>query len=119
MPQTVFEMESSNGVLIVAPRGDAVSFREAEVNSGVDSVLEQIAGLTPPRVVVDLGSSGYFGSIIISALASFAERAREAGGAFAVCNVSDQMKGVLKIMRLDQSWPICDTRSDAIQAVRN
>jgi anti-anti-sigma factor len=119
MPQTVFEIETSDGVLIVTPRGDAVGFREADVNHGVNSVLEQIAGLTPPLVVVDLGSSGYFGSVIIGALAAFAERARDAGGAFAVCHVSDQMRGVLKVMRLDQSWRICDTRPQAIQAVQN
>ena len=118
MPQRVFEIKHSGGVLIVAPRGDAVGFREADVNDSVSHVLEQVGRLTPPLVVADLGNSNYFGSVIIGALVTFSEQVKQAGGAFAVCRVSDEMRGVLGVMHLDQHWITCDTRREAVRAVR-
>ena len=118
MPQTVFDVESSRGVLIVAPIGDAIGFRESDVLANIETVLDQIRNCDPPLVVVDLANSKYFGSVIIGALVSFAEQAQGTGGAFAACNVSDQMEGVLKVMHLDERWNICDTRREAIRTVR-
>lgn len=117
MPQTVFDVQLSRGVLIVTPVGDAVSFREADVLGGIEGVQERIRGCDPPLVVADLANSGYFGSVIIGALASFAELALEAGGAFAACNVSQQMVHVLKVMQLDERWNIHPNRKAAMKAV--
>jgi hypothetical protein len=36
----------------------------------------------------------------------------------AFCNVSDHEKEILQITRLDKSWPICASRSEALEAVR-
>lgn len=118
MPQTVFNIETSGGVLIVVPRGDAVGFRDAEVHAGVQSVLEQIRSAARPLVVVDLGNAGYFGSVIIGALVTFANATDGAGGVFAVCNASADMGRVLKVMNLAERWMMCDTRQDAILAVQ-
>jgi len=118
MPQTVFNTQSSRGVLIVTPVGDAVSFRESDVNHSVNLVLERIGSATPPLVVVDFGNSSYFGSVIIGAVVTFAEQVKQAGGAIAACRVSDEMLGVFKVMHLDQLWTVCETRREAVRAVR-
>jgi hypothetical protein len=37
----------------------------------------------------------------------------------AFCNVSDHEKEILQITNLDHSWPICSSRTEALEAVKD
>jgi anti-anti-sigma factor len=116
--QPVFGLEEVKGVLVIAPGGDAVSYRDIDVAREVDDIRGRIDALETPRVVVDLAGARYIGSIMIGAISDFAEHIRLQNGAFAVCNVSPEMASVLRVMNLDTRWPQCPTRQAAVKLVR-
>lgn len=111
----VFSLTETKGVLVIAPAGDTISYRDSDVVEAVNKALDRINGLSNPRVVVDLSGSPYFGSVMIGAVSQFAERVRLMGGAFAVCEPSPDMKQVLTAMKLNERWPIFDTQRAAIK----
>ena len=111
----VFSLNETKGVLVIAPVGDAISFRDGDVAEAVQNTIHRIDSLADPRVVVDMGGSQYFGSIIIGAVSQFAERVRLRGGAFAVCELSPDMQQVLTAMKLTDRWPIFDTQRAAVK----
>jgi len=111
----VFSLNETKGVLVVAPAGDAISYRDGDVAEAVQNVISRIDALPDPRVVVDLSGSTYFGSIMIGAVSQFAERVRVRGGVFAVCGPSPDMQQVLTAMKLNERWPIFDTHRAAVK----
>lgn len=113
--QVIFSTGETKGVLVISPTGDAISFRDMDVAAAVTEVVQQIGQLPDPRVVVDLSGSRYFGSIMIGAVSQFAERVRERGGVFAVCELSSDMKEVLHAMKLGDRWPTFDTQKAAVK----
>lgn len=113
----VFSLSDTRGVLVIAPAGDAISYRDADVASAVNDVLERINRMADPRVVVDLAGSQYYGSVMIGAISQFAERVRLRGGVFAVCELSPDMQQVLAAMKLGDRWPTFDTLRTALKFV--
>jgi anti-anti-sigma factor len=111
----IFSLTETKGVLVIAPAGDAISFRDVDVAAAVNDVLSRVNALPQPRVVVDLGGSQYFGSIMIGAVSQVAERVREHGGVFAVCALSPDMQQVLTAMKLADRWPTFDTQKAALK----
>jgi anti-anti-sigma factor len=113
--QLIFSLSDTKGVLVIAPTGDAISFRDVDVAAAVNEVLSRVNALPQPRVVVDLGGAEYFGSIMIGAISQVAEQVRERGGVFAVCSLSPDMQQVLTAMKLADRWPTFDSRKAAVK----
>jgi anti-anti-sigma factor len=114
----VFPAELEGTTLVVAPRGDAVSFRETDVSGELKTLLELAGSPGIVNLVVDLGSSNYFGSTMIGAINQLGSSFRNAGGRIALCNASPQMNDVLSIMHLDDIWMNFDTRKIALRAMK-
>lgn len=113
--QQIFATSETKGVLVVAPGGDALSYRDVDVAAAVSAMLHRIDALDDPRVVIDLSGSDYYGSVMIGAVSQFAERVRERGGAFAVCGLSPDMRQVLTAMKLAERWPTFDHQRAAVK----
>ncbi|HUE15706.1 MAG TPA: STAS domain-containing protein [Planctomycetaceae bacterium] len=121
LPQTqfhkVFLAEQEGNTLVVAPRGDAVGFRDTDVASELKTVLELAGSPGIINLVVDLASSDYFGSTMIGAINQLGSEFRYIGGRVALCNVSPQMNDMLEIMHLKELWMVFDTRKIALRAM--
>lgn len=116
--QRVFLSELQGNVLIVSPRGDSVSFHELDINAEISAIESELASPAVTGLVFDLHESNYFGSVILGAMASMAQQVKERNGRVAVANASDDMQGIMKVMRLDALWTYHDSRKAAIKAVR-
>ena len=112
----VFPVEMHGSTVVVAPKGDAVSFRDSDVLGELNTVLEILDHLGPVNLLIDLSGDDYYGSTIIGAINNMATKVRDAGGRVALCAASQQMLDVLKIMKLDQLWMNFDTRKIALKA---
>ena len=99
----VFLAEQEGNTLVVTPRGDAVGFRDSDVAGELNNLLSLIGTPGIVNLVVDLGSSDYFGSTMIGAINQLGTRFRDIGGRIALCNVSPQMTDMLEIMHLNDS----------------
>ena len=113
----VFPVEMHGNILVVLPQGDAVSFRDADVSCELNTVLEIIDQMGKVSLLVDLSSGDYYGSTIIGAINQMGMKVREAGGRVALCEASDQMLDVLRIMKLDELWMNFDTQRIALKAL--
>ncbi len=89
-----------------------------------DDTLDEIGGLLlteamtadPPRVVVDLTGTTYFGSTFIELLVRAWKRLRERDGSLVFCGVQPLCAEILQVSRLDTLWQICDTQAEAVAA---
>jgi anti-anti-sigma factor len=113
----VFLAEQEGHTLVVQPRGDAVGFRESDVAGELKTVLHLAGSPGIVNLVIDLGSSDYFGSTMIGAINQLGSEFRYIGGRVALCNVSRQMNDMLEIMHLKELWMIFDTRKIALRAM--
>jgi len=113
----VFLADQEGNTLVVTPRGDAIGFRDTDVAGELKTLLELAGTSGATNLIVDLGSSDYFGSTMIGAINQLGTRFREAGGRIALCNVSSQMADVLEIMHLNEMWMHFDNRKIALRAM--
>jgi anti-anti-sigma factor len=113
----VFLAEQEGNTLVVTPRGDAIGFRDSDVAGELKTVLALAGSPGIINLVVDLGSSDYFGSTMIGAINQIGSQFRYIGGRVALCNLSPQMNDMLEIMHLKELWMIFDTRKIALRAM--
>ncbi len=113
-----FDVSKHRGIVVVTPLGDTLSFRDIDIHRESDEITEMIRKENLKRLVIDLGHSNYFGSIMIGMINSFGQLVKEQGGQMFLCNASDDMQAVLKIMKIDTLWPHFPTQAKAIKAAR-
>jgi anti-anti-sigma factor len=114
----VFPVELDRGVLIVAPRGDAVAFRDVDVHQELDTLMQALDDASVRHLIIDFGGANYYGSTIIGAVVGLARKVTESGGQAVFCSLSNDMANVLRVMHLDQLWPIFDSLKAAKAFVR-
>jgi anti-anti-sigma regulatory factor len=114
----VFPAELQGATLVVAPRGDAVGFRDADIHAEMKRILELLDTPEVASLVVDLGAATYYGTVIIGSVTSFGQKARTLGRQAVLCNVSDEMLDVLRVMKLSDMWPKYRSQKDAVEACR-
>jgi hypothetical protein len=62
--------------------------------------------------------TGSYGSTALGFFVKRWKRGTGQNGRMAFCNVSDAEKEVLGITRLDRLWPVCPSRAEALEAVK-
>lgn len=68
--------------------------------------------------VVDLAQTTYLSSIGLTFLISILTRARSAGGEVAIANLSDTIKKILLITRLNSAFSVHESVEEAITALQ-
>lgn len=114
----VFPVEQDRATIIVSPKGDAVAFRDTDVQEELDRLMGWIAEPEIKHLIIDFSGANYYGSTIIGAVIGLARRATESGGIAAFCSLSDDMENILRVMNLDKMWPIFDSLKAAKAFVR-
>ncbi len=107
------------GVVVMTPLGDTLSFRDVDLHRESEEIVEMIRNDHLRRLVIDLRNSNYFGSIMIGMINSFGQAVKEQGGQMILCNASDDMQAVLKIMKIESLWPHVPTQSKAVKLARS
>jgi anti-anti-sigma factor len=92
---------------------------ETVLDGGLSELLLEIADeADPPRVVLDLSQTTFFGSSFIELLFRMRNRLHsKARGGFAICGVTPYCQEVLKIAHLDSLWQLYATRESAVSAL--
>ena len=113
----VLRAERKRATLVVVPAGDAAGFRCSDVENELKLLLRLLDEPEFDSVVVDLGTANYFGTTIIGCITSLGQKAEEAGGQLAICNSSQEMREVMRVMHLDERWPHFESRRAALKAL--
>jgi anti-anti-sigma factor len=116
----VFLAEQKDETLVVIPQGDAIGFRDSDIHGEMKTLLALLDDKAQfVNLVVDLKHAEYFGSTILGGLNSLGLKVRDAGGSAALCNVSEEMRSILKVMNLDSLWPNFNSRKAALKFVKD
>jgi anti-anti-sigma factor len=97
-----------------------VDLRELEyqrIEAGGREILDLLSGSGVKNVVLDFSRTDYFGSTALCFFLKLGKMVRLRDGRMALCNLSDHEREILQIMNLDYLWPICPSRSKALEVV--
>lgn len=107
-----FSLEQSNDVTIVTVQGQLVVTNRQEFKQMVLDAMEQGAR----TFVVDFTDASYIDSSGLGALVSLSRRLRDAGGDLRLVGLSDELRTLFELTRLDALFPLFATRADAVAA---
>lgn len=114
----VLRVKQKRTTLVVTPAGDGIGFRDSDIQQELNLLLSLFDEPDFDNVIVDLGSANYFGTTIIGCITSLGRKTEETGGRLAVCNASEDMQGVMRVMHLDRRWPHFDSLRDALKSLK-
>ena len=115
---TVLKFERDGDTLIVLPTGDSLRVEERVLAKEIAALHEMIESKDSKNIVVDIGNSPYFGSLVLGAVIALCKRITDKGGKAALCSASEGMRESLEIMRIDTIIPYFSTREAAMDEVR-
>lgn len=115
----VYKTEQLGDALVVTLQGDAPGFSIGAVHNEMSTIVGLSKSPEVRNLIVDLSGSNYYGSMILGEIVNLGQAVREQGGRIALAGTSDDMKEVLRMMRLDAMWERYPTRSMALRALAN
>jgi anti-anti-sigma factor len=114
----VFEIEQKDDTLIVVRAMDLRELDHQRIEKGAREILDRLNGTGIKNVILDFGKTDYYGSTAINFFLRLWSMVRRRNGRMAFYNVSDHQKEILHVMRLDHLWPICSSRSEAAEVIK-
>lgn len=116
-PQKVFKVDRDGDILIVLPQGPALHFQHHEVHVESNALYRALDAPAMKNVVVDLSSVDYVDSVIISSILRCLTRTKQSRGKAVFCCASENMKELLKSIKLGKLWPNFPTREEAVEFI--
>jgi anti-anti-sigma factor len=114
----IFDIEQQDATLIVTPLVDLRELDFQRIETGASEILVRLNGTGIKNVVMDFHKTDYYGSTALGFFVKLWKRVRSRSGRMAFCNLSDHESEILQITTLDHLWPICSSRSEALEAVK-
>ncbi len=114
----IFQIKRQGDTLIVVPVVDLSELDYQRINAGARAILAALDGTNIKNVVLDLSRTDYYGSTALGFFLNLWKKVRSWKGRMAFCNVSEYEREILRVTELDNLWPICSSRSEALAAVR-
>lgn len=118
-PQKVFKVERDGDIVVVLPQGPALHFQHNEVHLESNSLQRVLDDVQLHHVVVDLKDVDYVDSVIISSILRCLTKVKQRRGKSVFCCASENMKELLKCIRIGKLWPDFPTRDEAVQFIRS
>lgn len=103
--------------LIVMPLRSVGTLGEENIRPELDELLARFQLPYPRSAVIDMTKVSYFGTALLKAIHAVWQCVKRLDGRMALCNVSPTGREVLRVSKFDTLWPICDSRSEAIENV--
>ena len=113
-PDKVFQVEREGDTLIVQPQGPALQFQHHEVHLESNALYRVLDEPKMKNVIVDLSAVDYVDSVIISSILRCLTRTKQKRGKAVFCNASENMKELLKSIKLGKLWPDFPSREEAL-----
>jgi stage II sporulation protein AA (anti-sigma F factor antagonist) len=114
----MFEVERDGDTLIVVPAVDLGEVEYQRIEAGAAGILASLNDPGIKNLVMDFYKTDYYGSTALGFFVKLWKRVSRRGGRMAFCNVSKHEREILRVTKLDHSWPIHSSRAEALQAVK-
>lgn len=108
-------LQFENGVTILALGEEFENIDEQTLETFRDAIDSAAENADPPRLLIDLSHTKFFGSSFIAVLFRIWKRLRDKPGCrFAICGMSKYCHQVLVVTHVDTLWQIYPDRSSAM-----
>ena len=112
------EIRKRGDVTVIAFGPQFESLDEYVLDQVRDFILESIKSADPPKIVIELSHTKFFGSSFIEVLFRVWNRVNgQPGGAFAIAGLTPYCLEVLEVTHLDKLWPLHPTEEAAATAL--
>jgi anti-anti-sigma factor len=112
------KVEQRGSVTVVLLGSDFENLDEAVLDAASSVILDVSQSADPPRVVIDLSHTRFFGSAFIEILFRAWNRLNaEKGGRFCISGLTPYCREVLEVTHLDRLWTLFETADDAVAAL--
>lgn len=115
----VFEIEEHNDTIIVVPTVDLRELDYQRIESGARDILELLNDPRIKHVILDFHKTDYYGTTALGFFVKLWKKVKMRNGRMVFCNVSDHEQEILQVTKLDRLWPICSSRNEALEAVKD
>ena len=105
-------VEIDESYTIVVPNGDIDLSKSGDLRV----VFQQILMDSPSKIVVDLEAVSYMDSSGVATLIEALQLSKRAENEFVLCCLSDGVRSIIELARLDQIFSIHQTRDEAIES---
>jgi anti-sigma B factor antagonist len=106
-----FDIEWIDKSVVVRITGDVDASRSAAVQQPILELLDK----RPDRIVVNFASVAYMDSAGLASFVKLLTRTRKQGADLRLAALSDMLKGLFEITRLDTVFTICDSEEAALE----
>jgi anti-anti-sigma factor len=118
-PTAIFESERHDQTIVVIPVRDLRELDYREIEHGAEEVFALLDKGTVTNVILDFSKTDYYGSTALGFFLKLWKRVKTRKGHMALCNVSPHELEILRVTKLDEFWPICKSRQQALQEIQN
>ena len=119
--EDVFEYEVNGDILVVIPVRDFMSLRDSDLRDAYNETYRRLTTEDLKHLVFDFAQLNYFGSTFVGIMIRLAKKTRDGGGVTVLCNLSDEIRSILKQLMLLENdhtasfWKRAQTREIAIE----
>lgn len=113
-----FDIEQQDNLMIVTPNADMGELDYERINTGMKQVIELLASSTVKNLIIDFHKTSYYGSTALGFFVRLWKTISSRDGRMAFCNLSEHEKEILTVTKLDNLWPICTSKAEALKTVR-
>ena len=115
MSELAFRVEKRGDITCIMLGMEFQTLDEGRLDGIRAQLLEVSSNASPPKVVIDLSHTTFFGSSFIEVLFRMWNRQNAAaGGKFGISGLSDYCREVLEITHLDRLWKLYATLDEAL-----
>lgn len=113
----LYRLVQQDGVYVVELSVPRV-VKSAQIGSMGDQIRQDLEGLDAPRLLIDFAGVEFVMSTFLGELIMIRDTVETTGGSMAMCSVSGPVLDVMRLMKLDEMFPIAETRQGGLDLLR-
>ncbi len=106
------KIEEKNGVKVCYAEGDIDINNSPQIKKAFDKVSQAKS----EKVLINLKGVGYIDSSGLATLVEILKDFRKYGGKLKLCNLSNKVKSLFEITKLEKLFDIADTEEEAVSS---
>ena len=110
--KTWFDLEREADTLVFHLQ-EITGFERGAVIQALCDTFSEIEHQQPTSVIVDCSNLSYASSVLLEALILLGKRVREHGGRMALCSLTERVREIVEVARLDRLWFAYERLEDA------
>ncbi len=103
------DIETTASTTVITPLGDIDLSKSTDLREALRPIIDS----SPTKIIVDLAHVPYMDSSGIATLIEGLQLAKQSNIEFIICTVSEGVRSIIELARLDQIFTIVDSRDQA------